>query len=115
MLGWSPESLPERQRRFRRSSLPELHVVRDRLLPPSFRTAAPQCALDEPRSVETRSSAGSWVGVFGNGALRARIVVSASSILNRHVQLLRSLRRRAASACGEFIAIEPRLLPEPKR
>jgi hypothetical protein len=30
----------------------------------------------------SRSSARSWVGIFGNGALRARIVVSTSSILN---------------------------------
>jgi hypothetical protein len=45
----------------------------------------------------------------------ARIVVRTSSILNGHVQLLRSLRRRAASAWGKFIAIEPRALPEPER
>src|SRR5262249_4878132 len=44
-----------------------------------------------------------------------RIVVRTSSILNRHVQLLRSLRRRAASAWGQFISIEPRVLPEPER
>jgi Flp pilus assembly protein protease CpaA len=48
-----------------------VHVVAEKLAPQS-----------EPRSVETRSSARSWVGIFGNGALRARIVVSTSSILN---------------------------------
>jgi Flp pilus assembly protein protease CpaA len=48
-----------------------VHVVAGKLAPQS-----------EPRSVETRSSARSWVGIFGNGALRARIVVSTSSILN---------------------------------
>src|SRR5215469_13827446 len=32
-----------------------------------------------------------------------------------HLLILRSLRRRDAFAWGEFIAIEPRVLPEPKR
>ena len=81
MLGWSPVSLPERQR-LSAVLRAGTDVVRDRLLRASFRTAAPECVLDWPRSVETRSSARSWVGVFGNGALRARIVVSTSSILN---------------------------------
>jgi hypothetical protein len=56
-------------------------------------------------------------GMFENGALRigARFVVRTSSILNRHVRFLRSLRRRDVFAWGGFIAIEPRVLPEPER
>ena len=32
-----------------------------------------------------------------------------------HLLILRSLRRRDVFAWGEFIAIEPRVLPEPER
>ena len=43
---WVVRCLFQSDNDFRRPSVPELHVVRDRLLPASFRTAAPECVLD---------------------------------------------------------------------
>ena len=66
---------------------------------------------------KTRSPARVRLAVFRNGALRIgmRIDVRIESILRWHVRCLCSLRRRDAFAWGEFIDIEPRVLPEPER
>jgi hypothetical protein len=83
---------------------------------PGGRAAKQRDELAALHSITSSASASS-LSVFGNRALHiaARIIVRTSSTLKLHVQFLRSLRRRAASACGGFITIEPRVLPEPER